>query len=96
MAIINKKVKYNEFTMEGNIHCIGGKEIFHIWHGITNGWKWYATKVVTQKKIPSIYEGYVEGIESEWGSWYASDMDNNLIEEVPKESWGNVAQFATA
>ncbi|MBN1434287.1 DUF2958 domain-containing protein [Candidatus Fermentibacterales bacterium] len=35
------------------------------------GWTWYAT---AYDEANGIFEGYVEGFEAEWGSWYASDM----------------------
>ena len=96
MAIIKKGIKYDEFTIENGIHCIGGKEIFHIWHDLATGWTWYATKIVTYRKIVSIYEGYVEGDFNEFGSWYPSDVKRDFIEEMPKANWNNVAKFATS
>lgn len=89
MAILNKNRLYDEFSLEDGKYCIGGKEIFHIWKSVS-GWVWYATKVVTKDKIPSIYEGYVQGNFNEWGSWYASDMKDSMIQEIPKENWDNV------
>jgi hypothetical protein len=89
MARIDKKANWDEFTIKDGKQCIGGYEILNIWHGLSNGWYWYATKVSTKNKEANIYEGFVKGFESEWGSWYASDMGNPLIEEVPKANWNN-------
>lgn len=93
MAKLDKKAKYDEFSIVDGKHCIGGSEIFLVWKSFT-GWVWYATKINTLKKVPNTYYGYVEGHEAEWGSWYASDMEHPDIISVPKESWNNIASLA--
>lgn len=96
MAKIDKKAKYDEFTTKDNKHCVGGYEIIKCWLGI-NGWKWYATTIETMKdKKPFIYYGYVEGDFSEWGTWYATDMESMGITEIPIKNLGNMAEFITA
>lgn len=93
MAKIDNKAKYDEFTICQDKHCIGGNEIIKAWHSPLNGWKWFATKAITENKIPQIYEGFVIGDYEEWGSWYAEDMTTFGIVEVPTNRLENMVQF---
>ena len=95
MAKIDKKAKYNEFSKIDEKYCIGGQEIFHI-NKSNSGWTWYQTqKPKVKPTSQDVLYGYVEGHEAEWGSWYASDMENPDIFSVPKENWNNIASLAS-
>lgn len=93
MAKIDKKAKYDEFSICQGKYCIGGNEIVKAWHNPLNGWKWFATKAVTKNKVPRIYEGFVLGDYNEWGSWYAEDMDSMGTIEVPITQLENMVTF---
>lgn len=96
MAKIDKSAKWNEFTIKDGKHCIGGQEIFRVNKSIS-GWIWYQTQKPKVNPTPQdILYGYVEGMASEWGSWYADDMESSDIIEVPKESWNNIESLALA
>ena len=94
MAKLDKRARYNQFSKVGDKFCIGGSEIFHIWKGDTGMgiWTWYCTQITTKNKIPSTYYGYVQGVEAEWGSWYASHMKG--MQEIPKEEWSEVIELS--
>lgn len=87
MTKLDKKAKYDEFTTVDGVDCIGGFEIKRIWHSPSMGWTWFATEVTTKDNVAHTFYGFVKGFENEWGSWYASDMEDNDVVEIPKENW---------
>lgn len=88
MPRIDKKAKYDEFTIKDGKVCIGGYQVIDIWRSMANDWIWFDTKVTTKLKQPYTHYGYVIGFEKEWGSWYHSDMELPSIKKVPEAEWG--------
>jgi len=78
-----KDHKYDQFHAEDGKLYIGGSEIIKGWKSHTNSWVWYATNLESKK--PMIYFGFVQGMASEWGTWYKTDMDSVDIVEIPTE-----------
>ena len=72
---------YDQFHSEDEKLYIGGSEIIKGWKSHTSNWVWYATKL--ESKDPDIYFGFVQGLASEWGTWYLSDMSEQGILEIP-------------
>jgi len=57
----------------------------------TTGWVWFVTK---QTKTTNIWEAWVRGIESEFGSVYKQDLLNSPdIYQVPREDWSDFEEI---
>ena len=62
-----------------DVKVIGMWESFH-------GWYWYATEIDKSFK-DTMYFGFVQGFEGEWGYFTKSQLENGSIWKVPKKNW---------
>lgn len=82
-------------TIDGKLH-INGKKVLRGWESFT-GWFWFATKIECRQdslfpdgqivKNDTIYYGYVQGLENEWGLFSLAELEREkLIWEIGKEN----------
>ena len=77
---------------------IDGEKVLKAWESFS-GWYWFATEEVSKQdsdlgdgkvfKDDTIYFGYVQGLEEEWGNFAQSDFDGQIkrgrVWEIPKK-----------
>ena len=82
-----------EFKSKGKDLYIDGKKVIKGWESYS-GWYWFATEeaykqlsLINGKEVPdTIYFGYVQGHEDEWGYFSKAELDSleNKIWEIKK------------
>lgn len=83
---------YDQFHSQDGMLYIGGSQIIKGWKDLTSTWVWYATEL--ESKNPDIYFGFVQGIASEWGTWYATDVAE--MHEIKSENLHLSTKLVTA
>jgi len=85
------------FTTDGKFLLIDGKKVLRGWESFS-GWYWFAVEEVQKQdtilsggkvaRNDTIYFGYVQGIEEEWGDFSLAELEslNPKVWEIPKRN----------
>jgi len=71
---------------EGKLY-IDGKEVIKGWESYS-GWYWFATEITEKLDDDTLYFGFVQGFEDEWGYFRESELKSlgGKIWELPKQA----------
>ena len=87
-TIVSQEPKYYVKTKYG-VEKHKGMEIKEVYESFS-GWYWFVVKYEAKKTNGY---GYVVGFESEWGTFYMSELQGSpsQIWPVPKENWSSIS-----
>lgn len=85
-----------KFESRGNDLYIDGKKVIKGYESFF-GWYWFATDIVQKQdtlldgkvhKDDTIYHGFVQGLEEEWGDFSKAELESlkGKIWEIPKNA----------
>lgn len=85
-----------KFESRGNDLYIDGKKVIKGYESFF-GWYWFATDIVQKQdtlldgkvhKDDTIYHGFVQGLEEEWGDFSKAELESlkGKIWEIPKNT----------
>lgn len=77
------------FENKDNELFIDGKKVLKAWESYS-GWYWFGTDIVEQDDNNTLWFGFVQGLEEEWGYFSEAEL-KPLIEkvkvwEIPKKN----------
>ena len=87
----------NKFESREGKLFIDGKKVIKGWESF-NGWYWFATEIQDEGLVDlgdgdvetKIYFGFVQGFDSEWGSFCEAELDEmiakNKVWEIPQKA----------